>query len=119
MRFVYVGNGDNDPQTIEAFGLRFELNGPPVAVRDKELIGKLSGNNHFKHVPSPHPPIGGTMAVQDVGTDGFCEPSDAPALETDQTLDANGDAWDKSVHRSPPRMNAKGLWARRPGRQSA
>ncbi len=47
MKFTFIGDGDNDPQAITAFGYAFELGGPAVEVEDAHAIRKLSGNANF------------------------------------------------------------------------
>lgn len=57
MKFVFVGNGDGDPDEITMYGVTFRLNGPGVEVSDPEGIRKLQWNNHFRQgeVAEPEP----------------------------------------------------------------
>ena len=48
MKFVFIGDGDNDPQVSTHFGYTFELNGEAVDVKEKEVIAKLEHHSHFK-----------------------------------------------------------------------
>ena len=47
--FVFVGNGDNDPETIGLYRCHFKLNGKPVEVPEP-FAGYLRTNSHFKEV---------------------------------------------------------------------
>lgn len=47
-KFVFVGNGKDDPETIEFYGYTFALNGKPVAIPDPFVAAKAAGNSHFK-----------------------------------------------------------------------
>lgn len=47
-KFVFVGNGDNDPDEIVMYGFVFKLNGKAVEVADKQVAAKLKNNSHFK-----------------------------------------------------------------------
>ena len=47
-KFVFIGNGDNDPEQVNPYGYVFKLNGPAVEVRDKAVAAKLANNSHFK-----------------------------------------------------------------------
>lgn len=51
MLFQYIGDGENSPQTTDAFGYVFELNGEPVDVKNEAAIAKLKGNKTFIHQP--------------------------------------------------------------------
>ena len=44
--FVFVGNGNSDPQTIELYGTIFKLNGTPVTVAES-IAAKLRTHSHF------------------------------------------------------------------------
>ena len=44
--FVFVGNGNSDPQTIEILGTIFKLNGTPVVVAES-IAAKLRTHSHF------------------------------------------------------------------------
>ena len=47
--FVFVGNGNSDPQTIEILGTIFKLNGTPVVV-DESIAAKLRRHTHFVEI---------------------------------------------------------------------
>lgn len=48
MKFTYVGDGDNAPQSITFMGkVKFELNGKAVEVKDELIARKLAGNRCF------------------------------------------------------------------------
>ena len=49
MRFKFIGNGNSDPESIEMFGIVFEL-GKAVEVTSEEALAKLSTNHHFQAV---------------------------------------------------------------------
>lgn len=49
MKFRFIGNGRDDPETIEVFGFVFAKD-KPVEVDDDHAIGKLLANSHFKKV---------------------------------------------------------------------
>lgn len=81
MKFVFVGNGDQDPDETTLYGVTFQLNGPGMEVTDPEGIRKLQHNNHFRQgdnaEPVPvkrkpgRPPKAGPIKIQqvDVGDD--------------------------------------------------
>ena len=48
--FVYVGNGQDDPESCGYYGHQFVLNGPGVEVTDPRVLVKIRGNNHFKEL---------------------------------------------------------------------
>lgn len=55
MKFVFVGNGDEDPPTFVIYGTKFILNGPGVDVTEPQAIAKLKGNSHFRQGDSAEP----------------------------------------------------------------
>jgi len=48
--FVFIGNGENDPDTCVFRGYRFKLNGKAVGIKDPAVAAKLGNNSHFKAV---------------------------------------------------------------------
>lgn len=48
--FVFIGNGNDDPSEITAYGYTFKLNGDPVEVKDEFAAKKLAGHSHFKQL---------------------------------------------------------------------
>jgi hypothetical protein len=47
--FVYIGQGDSNPEYIGLYGYMFELNGDAVEV-EEPFASNLRTNNHFKEV---------------------------------------------------------------------
>lgn len=50
MKFIYVGQHENSPKNVTAFGYTFEKQGTPVDVREDSIISKLSSNRSFREV---------------------------------------------------------------------
>ena len=55
MKFVFIGDGDNDPETLEVYGYEFALGGPAVEVENPAHIAKLSANKNFAQGESAEP----------------------------------------------------------------
>ncbi len=54
MKFVFVGDGDQDPDVLEMFGLEFPR-GVGVDVTDSRATAKLKGNLNFRQGETAEP----------------------------------------------------------------
>lgn len=53
-KFKFTGDGRNDPEAVELFGITFPIN-KGVTVEDPAVIAKLEGNSHFAEVKRGRP----------------------------------------------------------------
>ena len=51
-KFKFIGNGDNDPSDVTAFGMVFRVSKESCEAEtdDPHVIDKLRGNSHFEEV---------------------------------------------------------------------
>lgn len=90
--FVFVGDGDNDPDEITVWGLRFELDGDPVELDDEGLTKQAPGQLPVKNSMIVAK-LRGNPNFHEVGADGDRRPS----FEDD----GNGENVSRTHHAKP------------------
>lgn len=53
MKFKFIGEGVDDKDVVNMFGIKFILGGDAVEVSAPDVIQKLLGNSHFISVEEP------------------------------------------------------------------